>query len=274
MGDSSMTPEGKNNEGSYSRDFIKANFGVIATLLSFAFIVLQLFMISEKDYPTTLFLLAHSEKIPLLVGIMLPLLAPLFMFTTWVFFRIYFVANFKGRKLHDQVIFFLAIISAFLAVEMGNWQTWLLVSGLSYFILDIHFPAWLFTRKGRAGWRLKPPEEKHVFYRDDIAWSPGSYVAIIAMVALYSSGNSWLPSECVTLTNGNRISAFVLSIDVRNTYLMDLPGRHPLVLKSDEIEDRQVDPTNSEVACKKLTKKDSRITPGAPIVSPTPSTVP
>lgn len=232
-------------------DLVKSNLAVAMTVSSFIFVAVRFLIISHGHLQTATFLLAHSDKIPLLVGIFFPVLPFWFSFLFFVILRTIFIFRYPAAGFSGRFLVFLLIVVGAISFNIGNKWTWLLAAIMAYLLLDAKVPWWLRSKKTRDAHIFEPRANKKIFYRDDIAWSPEVIIAM-AIIGIYvSSDVSWLPTECVTFKDQSVVTASVLSIDPNFTYYVKSPDNAPGVVFSTQIEKREIASNDKNAGCQK-----------------------
>lgn len=212
---------------------ISPSFGLVASLLSVLLVSLRLLQITGHDPYTAIFILAHGDKITLLVGLLIPL-APLLCILVGVSLLrvVVFTAKTFISKL-GQLSFWSSLGLIALGISAGGWDT--LKAG------TLSILAVLFMNPFR---NLPYFTEKEIEERKDVqALTRFSQYALIATIAIVpfttSTDQTWLPNECIDDKYSTHFGT-VIGSDSQYTYFVDMSQHIPKIFKTSEITGRSL----------------------------------
>ena len=244
-----MPSESDNSSLSTWKPLLKEHFGILATISLFLFVTLQILIITRGNTFTANFIIAHSDKISLFIGIFLPFFPILFVLFILTMGRIGFLALDSNALITFQALLAAGLFTVSIIERLMTWQTLILALVLSYLVLDFPFPP-VFRNKGIGKFFGIPDRKsgKGVF-RKNVVVNPIVFLTFLIIIALKASPIYSFPLECITQSDGTKRIAAVLSVDDNYTYLLALGGRKPIVLKSSQISSRLVAKTFGDLAC-------------------------
>lgn len=240
------------------QNFLSQNFGFIATVLSFLVLTLRLLQVGGGRKENAIFILAHADKLPLLVGLILPIMPALTIFLAVICMKIAFGSNFATSEFTKRVSIVIWIPLMFIGFKTGSWSA--LLVGVTYGILLLDIPISKILPKNRKKETNSTPGPHRLFrgreYDIDVY-----FTLILLSILAFPTPQTWVPSECITLADGSQISGSVISSDTKFTYVMSMPGHAPIVLSTDKISERIVLTDAKNLVCTK--QKTNKVPSGS-----------
>lgn len=232
--------------------FFSQNFGVLATLLSIIFFALRVLQVSGRDTNTAAFILAHAEKLPLLVSLILPIIPMACVFLAFMVVRITFSSETLAPNLIHQYGAYVSIPLFIVGVQTGGWSV--LLVGLIFAIIYLDIPIiYAIKRLRKNGDTLQKRVPK--IFRGGMEDIMILSMIFILGTFIFPAYNSWVPRECILLTDASRIAGTVISSDSMFTYVVRMPDNKSLVLRTRDIEKREVQEVDTKFPCSVPNKK-------------------
>jgi hypothetical protein len=260
-----MKQDSNSDAGKLWSDLLGEHLGLIMAISSFFFFAVRLLIISRGHKETAVFLLIHSDKVPLLLGTVLPFLPGVSVFISAIlFFNWTRRRSFLGD--HEENLILASILLLFgVGIISGQWTDWLIGTLTAFGLVEMPMLI-LFRAKFR---RSSIPFKFRNTENTRVLLSRLTFTSLVLMgLFILSSTRSSLSSECVILSNGLQVRASVLSEDTKYTYIVKLPDVTPAVLESSQIAFRAVAPELIAAECKTKIKTFGRNPARAPSVTP------
>ena len=216
--------------------FLSQNFGVLMTFGSFLVLVIRLILLAHGHTQTAIYILAHADKVPLLVGLIIPVVP---VFCVFSCLSIVYLWNRGELKVADHLRVPIVSISVLLGA-VGVWTgRWNALIGVILFEFAFFFvPALDLISKWLNRKNPSYQPAKRSFQNEKLA--PGLALYMFFILCLIYPGPNWLPGECVRNVDKSSVSAVVLASDVKFTYLLTTDGQLPLIISTDKIANRSV----------------------------------
>lgn len=196
-----------------------------------------------------LFVLAHADKVPLLLGLVLPLVPTITVFMSMLCLKISWSSNLGISELVERFCLILWIPLMYVGIRTGGWIAF---SGLIYALLLLDIPLFKFLGNLRRPDADKVPLTHFpakIFRGREFDVDSVLTIVIFAFFA-YPLNQSWVPNECLTLDDKSQFTASVVSSDPKFTYLLTQPGSIPSIVATSSIRNRLVITDNKNPFCK------------------------
>lgn len=260
-----MTLETNSDPNKFWKDLLNEHLGLIAIISSFFFFSIRLLVISRGRNETAIFLLVHSDKVPLLLGTVLPFLPGASVFISTILFFNWLRRRNLLNEREEKLLLASALFLFGVGILVGRWTDWVIWGSSAFIFSEMPLIIKSRTKLNPLNFRLKIKTRS---FRLPLFRLTSTSVVLMILFIL-SSTKSSLTSECVLLSNGTQLKASVLSTDTKYTYLVKLPEYRPIVLESSQIAIRAVEVGGKAMECKTDIKIFGRKLSGAPHVVPT-----
>lgn len=245
------------------QNFLSQNFGLLMTFGSFGVLVIRLLLLAHGRSQIAIYILAHADKVPLLVGLIIPVVP---IFCVLSSFAIVYLWNRGGLNVPSHIRIPMVAIGILLGVVgfwTGRWYALLgvFLFGFVFFLapaMDLISSVWS---------RKSDPDQKVGALIDYEKFAPGLALYMFFALCLIFPGPNWLPTECLAMTDKTNISAVVLSSDPKFTYLLTSSASSPLIVITDKIANRIVMVNSATRSCKQNSQNQPKIS-NAPMPSP------
>ncbi len=265
-----------NEKNSFMGHFFRTNIAWIATAFVFVFLTVELLVVSKSNTETASFILMHSDKIQLILILILPLLSQ-----TIAFFGLFFIWTgfvFNQEKLETQypwtlILSLVGVVLVIMAFFSGTFLAILVGCIYTYILSDFKLKFELKTFNIKK-WRIKRkiPESGiyQLFNRDDPSMIISYPLMFIAYFFITSGSTIHIPLECDYLSTGKTIQTQVLSTDSRYAYALNNIGFKPQIITLNTLNERN--PLHGSSCPAPSKANTSKTRSNTSVVSPKPTT--